>query len=64
MPGKLGLKPYEVGSLVLAVVFGLAGALLHETLGEFGEYIALFICLPPPAVYYLVGMTKNKKPSS
>jgi hypothetical protein len=55
-----GLKPYEVTSLVLVVIFGLAGAWLYETFAD-GEYLAYFICLPPPVGFYLYSIWKHEK---
>lgn len=63
MPDRFGLKTYEIRTLILAVVFGLAGAVLHEALGDVGEYIALFVCLPPPLAFYVFNVWSNKKPS-
>lgn len=51
----LGLRRHERRALVLGIIFGLIGAWLTETFGEFGEYMALFICLPSPVIVYMIG---------
>lgn len=56
------MKPYETTTLVLAFAFGLFGAWLYGAFGDAGEYIALFVCVPPPALYYLYGYMKNADP--
>jgi hypothetical protein len=63
MPDRFGLKPYEIISLTPIFVFGLAGSILYETYGSPGEYLALFICIPPPIAFYLYQVWKNEKPS-
>lgn len=61
MPDRFGMKPYEIITLILIFVFGLVGAILYETYGSPGEYIAFFICLPPPIAYYLYNVWKNEQ---
>ena len=55
----LGLRRHEQRALVVGIIFGLFGAWLTETFGEFGEYIALLICVPPPVIVYIIGEVKE-----
>lgn len=45
------MKRYELITLILAIIFGLVGAWLFETLGDLGEWLSVF-CLIPPGLYY------------
>lgn len=60
------MKPYETITLILAFAFGLAGAGLGFFLGDAGEYIALFLCIPPPALFYIgaLWLNKNRPPTA
>ena len=55
------MKPYETITLILAFAFGLLGWLLSVLAGE---YIALIVYVPPPAMYYLYGYMKNADPKT
>ena len=57
------MKRYEIITIILVFAFGLGGALLYKIAGDAGEYIALFICIPPPIAFYLYGVLKNENPS-
>lgn len=60
LPSPRGhLKHYEIITLILVLVFGLLGAWLFETVGE---YPALLICIPPPLAYYLYSVWRYEKP--
>ena len=57
----LGLCRHEQRALIVGIIFGLFGAWLTETFGEFGEYVALWICLPPPLIIYIIGEIREGK---
>lgn len=46
------LSRHECITLALGILFGLVGALLYKTLGDFGEWLATWLVIPP-VVYYL-----------
>jgi hypothetical protein len=56
------VKRYETITLILVIIFGLAGLALQAIVGAVGEYIALFICIPPPIGFYIYQYVKNEKP--